>query len=295
MSSFFRQLGRQLQTSSSARYILYGTAAVGTGALTWRMQAKSRNEQQLQRRNAHHHDTVSHVKEVKITITESASPSTDITDGAVEVIDEGSGEEAANTGAFDPVTGEINWDCPCLGGMAHGPCGPQFRLAFACFVHSEADPKGMDCVEKFQGMQECFREHPEIYAEELADDGEDDDVTEGPTASTTPPPEVPPASGGAGLEIPPPAKEPRRPKPSDEEDVLPGGVTPPPTPQPKPPITPPPLPPADPKPPSVIDDPPANPLPPTIIDPPTGPVAGTGITNVNRRNPPRQRPTSHDE
>ncbi|KIM26986.1 hypothetical protein M408DRAFT_71878, partial [Serendipita vermifera MAFF 305830] len=61
--------------------------------------------------------------------------------------------------------GEINWDCPCLGGMAHGPCGPQFRLAFACFVHSEADPKGMDCVEKFQGMQECFREHPEIYAE----------------------------------------------------------------------------------------------------------------------------------
>lgn len=74
-------------------------------------------------------------------------------------------EEEANTGAFDPVTGEINWDCPCLGGMAHGPCGPQFREAFSCFVYSEAEPKGIDCVEKFKNMQDCFREHPEVYAE----------------------------------------------------------------------------------------------------------------------------------
>ncbi|KAI1788835.1 hypothetical protein LXA43DRAFT_893927, partial [Ganoderma leucocontextum] len=37
--------------------------------------------------------------------------------------------------------GEINWDCPCLGGMAHGPCGLQFREAFWWFVFSEADPK----------------------------------------------------------------------------------------------------------------------------------------------------------
>ena len=29
--------------------------------------------------------------------------------------------EADQQGAFDPETGEINWDCPCLGGMAHGP------------------------------------------------------------------------------------------------------------------------------------------------------------------------------
>jgi hypothetical protein len=71
----------------------------------------------------------------------------------------------AKGGAFDPETGEINWDCPCLGGMAHGPCGPQFREAFSCFVYSEQEPKGIDCVEKFRGMQDCFREHPEIYAE----------------------------------------------------------------------------------------------------------------------------------
>ncbi|KAJ7251519.1 hypothetical protein B0H12DRAFT_1185343 [Mycena haematopus] len=72
--------------------------------------------------------------------------------------------------AFNPETGEINWDCPCLGGMAHGPCGPEFREAFSCFVYSEDEPKGINCVEKFQGMQNCFREHPDIYASEIADD-----------------------------------------------------------------------------------------------------------------------------
>jgi hypothetical protein len=74
-------------------------------------------------------------------------------------------DDDSSGGAFDPVTGEINWDCPCLGGMAHGPCGPQFRAAFSCFVFSEKEPKGIDCVEKFKGMQDCFREHPDVYAE----------------------------------------------------------------------------------------------------------------------------------
>lgn len=68
-------------------------------------------------------------------------------------------------GAFNPETGEINWDCPCLGGMAHGPCGPEFREAFSCFVYSEDEPKGINCVEKFKGMQDCFRRHPEVYGE----------------------------------------------------------------------------------------------------------------------------------
>ena len=84
---------------------------------------------------------------------------------------EGEGEEgdeessSSSAGAFDPVTGKINWDCPCLGGMAHGPCGMQFRDAFSCFVFSEEDPKGMDCVEKFKAMQDCFRENPDVYGE----------------------------------------------------------------------------------------------------------------------------------
>lgn len=59
-------------------------------------------------------------------------------------------EEAGQQGAFNEETGEINWDCPCLGGMAHGPCGEQFRAAFSCFVYSKDEPKGMDCIDKFK-------------------------------------------------------------------------------------------------------------------------------------------------
>lgn len=59
-------------------------------------------------------------------------------------------EEAGQQAAFNPETGEINWDCPCLGGMAHGPCGEDFKAAFSCFVYSEEEPKGMDCIDKFK-------------------------------------------------------------------------------------------------------------------------------------------------
>ncbi|KAJ1945688.1 Oxidoreductase [Linderina pennispora] len=76
--------------------------------------------------------------------------------------------------AFDPETGEINWDCPCLGGMAHGTCGEEFKSAFSCFVYSEEEPKGMDCIDKFKAMQDCFRAHPEEYGDELLDDDEDE-------------------------------------------------------------------------------------------------------------------------
>lgn len=86
--------------------------------------------------------------------------------GQQEPPTEGEGtQEESSGGAFNPETGEINWDCPCLGGMAHGPCGQQFREAFSCFVYSEADPKGIDCVEKFKAMQDCFREHPDVYGD----------------------------------------------------------------------------------------------------------------------------------
>lgn len=99
-------------------------------------------------------------------------------------------EEAGQQGAFNEETGEINWDCPCLGGMAHGPCGPEFREAFSCFIYSKDEPKGIDCIDKFKyveyfpggdprqpanklssrGMQDCFRAHPDVYGAELQDD-----------------------------------------------------------------------------------------------------------------------------
>ena len=76
---------------------------------------------------------------------------------AVEGSPEALEEEAGQQGAFNPETGEINWDCPCLGGMAHGPCGEEFKTAFSCFVYSEEEPKGMDCIEKFQYVKWRFR------------------------------------------------------------------------------------------------------------------------------------------
>jgi hypothetical protein len=54
--------------------------------------------------------------------------------------------------------------------MAQGPCGEQFKSAFSCFVYSEAEPKGVDCVDKFKQMQDCFREYPDIYGDEIDDD-----------------------------------------------------------------------------------------------------------------------------
>ncbi|KAL0078558.1 hypothetical protein J3Q64DRAFT_1765207 [Phycomyces blakesleeanus] len=82
-------------------------------------------------------------------------------------------EENDQAAAYDPETGEINWDCPCLGGMANGPCGDDFKAAFSCFVYSEAEPKGVDCVEKFKNMQDCFRRHPDVYGDEIDDDDDE--------------------------------------------------------------------------------------------------------------------------
>ncbi|KAF9263258.1 hypothetical protein L218DRAFT_902199 [Marasmius fiardii PR-910] len=96
---------------------------------------------------------------------------------------EGEGHSEAGGGAFNPVTGEINWDCPCLGGMAYGPCGQEFREAFSCFVFSEEEPKGINCVEKFKAMQTCFRQHPEHYADEIMDDEDEQSSNSSPNES----------------------------------------------------------------------------------------------------------------
>lgn len=112
-----------------------------------------------------------------IASTDSKQPGKSIkSDEEIQKIEEAqlepTNKEAEQEGAYNPDTGEINWDCPCLGGMAQGPCGEEFKLAFSCFVYSEAEPKGIDCVEKFQGMQECFRKYPDHYAEQLKDEDE---------------------------------------------------------------------------------------------------------------------------
>ena len=106
------------------------------------------------------------------SVSEENSTEKEATPAAEENSTEAGAVDPSAGPAYNPETGEINWDCPCLGGMAHGPCGEEFKTAFSCFIYSEAEPKGVDCVEKFQGMQECFKKHPEVYAEQLKDDDE---------------------------------------------------------------------------------------------------------------------------
>jgi hypothetical protein len=65
--------------------------------------------------------------------------------------------------------------CIGLGGMAQGPCGEQFKESFSCFVYSTAEPKGVDCVEAFRSMQDCFRQHPDVYGNEIDDDEDEED------------------------------------------------------------------------------------------------------------------------
>ncbi|KAF2262180.1 hypothetical protein CC78DRAFT_618800 [Lojkania enalia] len=116
---------------------------------------------------------------------------------------EGLEGEADQQGAFNPETGEINWDCPCLGGMAHGPCGEEFKAAFSCFVFSTEEPKGMDCIDKFKSMQNCFRQHPEVYGAELESDEEDDEIvdqSEPGYADATPPGDPPTSIEGPSTE-----------------------------------------------------------------------------------------------
>ncbi len=48
-------------------------------------------------------------------------------------LSEGKEEEEEEEYGIILPNGEINWDCPCLGGMASGPCGQAFRDAFSCF------------------------------------------------------------------------------------------------------------------------------------------------------------------
>ncbi|KAJ4289015.1 Oxidoreductase [Kalmusia sp. IMI 367209] len=124
-----------------------------------------------QQRKAEQEAIAAQLAAQKQAAAESAPETAAVPAGGVEELE----EEAGQQGAFNPETGEINWDCPCLGGMADGPCGPEFKAAFSCFVYSTEEPKGMDCIEKFKDMQGCFRQYPEIYGSELDSDADDED------------------------------------------------------------------------------------------------------------------------
>ncbi|GFZ49459.1 Mitochondrial import inner membrane translocase TIM40 [Saitozyma sp. JCM 24511] len=165
---------RAPSASASARSTWTRNAVVGAGTLAvggWALAQRDhvRNDAAPVR------ESVLDQKTLKEPI-HSRDPSKNA-NAAMELVEDKAAEaeetpssSGSNEGAFNEETGEINWDCPCLGGMAHGPCGEQFKAAFSCFVFSEAEPKGVDCVELFKAMQDCFREHPDVYGEEIDDD-----------------------------------------------------------------------------------------------------------------------------
>ncbi|KAE9978044.1 hypothetical protein BLS_000916 [Venturia inaequalis] len=135
--------------------------------------------------------------------------------------------EAGQQGAFNEETGEINWDCPCLGGMADGPCGPDFKEAFSCFVFSKEEPKGVDCIDKFKHMQDCFRAHPDIYGAELEDDEEEvqdlpgDGGSKAPAGVSSDDASPLPTPGQQSQQPPPPAAKREEPAPAATREEQP--------------------------------------------------------------------------
>lgn len=71
-------------------------------------------------------------------------------------------DSSINLGLILP-NGAINWNCPCLGGMASGPCGYIFRRAFTCFHNSDSKAKGSECFSEFSALTECFAKYPKLY------------------------------------------------------------------------------------------------------------------------------------
>merc|ERR1712059_209663 len=111
--------------------------------------------------------------------------------------------------------GDINWNCPCLGGMAVGPCGVEFREAFSCFHYSESEPKGTDCIEKFGEMQKCMQGYPELFEESKKDKSEEapDKYVEAPEKSEEVPQE--PIVSSPSEDVPLPTKDTVEKAPSD--------------------------------------------------------------------------------
>ncbi|XP_054640220.1 mitochondrial intermembrane space import and assembly protein 40-A-like [Dunckerocampus dactyliophorus] len=83
------------------------------------------------------------------------------TPSSAELVEEDPDDPYEERGLILP-SGEINWTCPCLGGMAGGPCGTEFKEAFSCFHFSKEEVKGSECLDPFRAMQECMRRYPDL-------------------------------------------------------------------------------------------------------------------------------------
>lgn len=73
-------------------------------------------------------------------------------------------------------------NCPCIANMKDGSCGDPFIAAYRCFLESDTEPRGMDCMDQFREMRDCISEHPEEYN---MDDDEDADLLREPSNPET--------------------------------------------------------------------------------------------------------------
>jgi len=121
--------------------------------------------------------------------------------------------------------GDINWNCPCLGGMAVGPCGVEFRAAFSCFHHSTEEPKGSECIEKFAEMQSCMQQHPELYSkEEEASQAEEPKAENVPAKSDTPEQELAAETAPSTSDVPSESAESASDAPSASPESAPTSI-----------------------------------------------------------------------
>lgn len=72
--------------------------------------------------------------------------------------------------------------CPCLGDLKEGPCGPTFVHAFTCFMRSDHEDKGMDCLDQFKDFQVCLQKNPEHLAKIMEGDEEREKTEEAEAA-----------------------------------------------------------------------------------------------------------------
>lgn len=61
--------------------------------------------------------------------------------------------------------------------LVQGPCSDSFKDSFSCFMRSQHETKGLDCISQFEGFQACLHRNPE-YAEEMLQGGSVDDPEE---------------------------------------------------------------------------------------------------------------------
>lgn len=126
-------------------------------------------------------------------------------------------------------------DCPCIASMKDGPCGTKFLFAYECFLRSESEPKGSNCVDAFVQMHECMNEHPEVYDLDEEENEDPAKLRSAPPRSENaaekpdmpaPAPEPIQVSSGTpeSTEVPPPVPAPVVPEPTPVNDITPEPV-----------------------------------------------------------------------